>query len=470
MTKPSRKPIQKPSQANLQKNTEAQSNISVSNEVVLDAVNPIPFEMKGDPSLFWYDGQKEYIPFLNPKDNFFSVLQEASLLSPTSSACINSKVFFCSGNGIKIKDFKDDSPLGKEWKKFQKRINNRRQSLGKIGDKFFSNYFRVGNVFIEIVKAQAGKTKKVYAHIHSFLDCRLGKPDENDIPQEVLISTKFRKDGTFNIIDNAISLPIYNGEDTNWKTCDDGTQRCMIHIKNEMDGYDYYGIPENVSSIIWQILESEGASYNLDNFLNNMVIGGAVILQGNFTDAELTNAARRIVHQHTGKGKRGRWTVMASKQGPGTIQNFTKETDASFLKLDENAEQKIIDSNNWDSSLYGQNNSKGLGNGGNAYLKQIFKIKHKTVVEPTREIFFEEFLIPFLEIVDEWTGSKWMQNEFVFESINIEDLVDEIDVNSVITVDEGREKLGMDKLENDKGKLIISEIKKNNNVQTQQDS
>ena len=445
---------------------DQKSNFSISNEVVLDALNPVPFEVKGDPSLFYFDGSKEYIPFLNPKDNFFSILQEASLLSPTSSACINSKVFFCGGNGLKIKDASEQ--LAKDWKVFQKRVNNRRQTLGKVVDKVHSNYFRVGNVFIELIRAKAGETKKVFAHVHSFLDCRLGKPDENDIPQTVIISSMFRKEGSFSIEDNSIILPIFDGKDTKWKEFEDGTSRCMIHLKNEMDGYDYYGMPENVPSLIWQILESEGASYNLDNFLNQMVIGGAIILEGNFTDAELTLAARRLNRQHVGKGKRGRWSVMASKQGSGTIQNFTKETDASFLKLDENAEQKIIDSNNWDSALYGQNNSKGLGNGGNAYLKNIFKIKHKTVVEPTREIILEEFILPYLEIVDEWTGSKWSQEEFAFESINIEDLVEDIDVNSVITVDEGREKLGFDKFEDDRGKTIIAQILKNN-VQTKQD-
>ena len=448
------------------KTPEQTSGLNVSNEAKLDVVNPIPFEGKGSSAAFdLFEGDKKYIPFLNPKDDYFSILQEASILSPTAQSCINSKVFFCSGNGIRIKDGTEEK--NEDFKLFQKKVNNRRQSLGKVVDSIFSNYFRVGNVFIELIKIKVGETAKVMAYVRSFLDCRLGAPDKNDIPQTVLISRKFRGSKDWVIDDtNAVELPIYNGEDTKWKEFDDGSERCIIHIKNQMDGYDYYGLPENVSSLPWQILEYKGARYNLDNFENNMVIGGAIILQGNHTDSDLTRIATNIRQQHTGDGKRGRWTVLSNKQGSGTIQNFSKQTDGDFLKLDENAEQKIINSNNWDSSLFGQNNSKGLGNGGNAYLRSIFKIKHKTVVEPTREVIFEEFILPFLEITDEFCQTNWSDEEIEFVSIDIEDLVEDIDVNSVITVDEGREKLNMDKLDDERGKRLISETK-NKNVQAQ---
>lgn len=436
------------------------SDISVQNEVKLDVVNPIPFEASGKATAFYFDGSKKYIPFLNPKDNFFNVLLEASLLSPTNNSCINSKVFFCSGKNFKIKNATEAQE--KEFTKFCKRINNKRQSLGKLIDAFYSKHFRVGNNFIEIVKAGVGGTKKVFAYNRNYLECRLGEPDENDIPQTVLISKKFLQGDSWSFEANdCVELPIFNFEDTEWKTMDDGTERCIFHIKNEMDGYDYYGMPENVSCLPWQLLEYKGARYNLDNFDNNMVIGGAIILQGNFTDKELTKVATEITKQHTGDGKRGRWTVMSNKQGTGTIQNFQKQTDGNYLQLDENAVVKIINANNWDKSLYGGSENKGLGNGGNAYLKTIFKIKHKTVVEPTRQIFIEEFLMPYLEIVDEWTGSKWSQLEYEFESINIEDLLEYIEINSITTVDEGRELTGKQPLGDDRGKKLISEVTKN---------
>lgn len=431
-----------------------QTNLSISNEAKLDVKDPIPFEVTGSTAFDLFT-DKRFIPFLNPNNNFFKVLQEASILSPTNSACINSKVFMCSGKGLRIKDA--DERLTSEFADFQRKINNKRQSLGKTVDRIFSNYFRVGNVFIEMVRLQAGSTRKLHAYVRSFLDCRLGVPDANDTPQTVIISKKFRNDSEWLIDEkNSVELPIYNGDDTRWKKMPDGSERCMMHIKNEMDGYEYYGVPENVSSLPWQILEYKGARYNIDNFDNNMVIGGAIILEGNYSDAELTKAATRIKEQHTGDGKRGRWVVLGNKQGTGSIQNFQKQTDGDFLKLDEYAEQKIIDANNWDSALYGQNNSKGLGNGGNAYLKNIFKIKHRTVVEPSREVIIEEFITPFIEEHDRYCGTRFSNKVVEFLSVDIEDLVEEIEINSVITVDEGREKLGFESLGSELGKKLIN--------------
>lgn len=461
-------PKRNPKLNNTQKQIASQkSDVTVQNEVKIDVANPIPFEVSGTAAAFYFDGSKKYIPFLNPKDNFFNVLLEASLLSPTNNSCINSKVFFCSGKDFRIKNATEQQ--AKEFRQFCKKVNNKRQSLGKIIDGFFGKHFRVGNNFLEIVRAKAGNTKKVFVYNRSFLECRLGEPDENDIPQTVLISKKFIKGESWSFdINDCVELPIFNYEETNWKKMPDGTERAVMHIKNEMDGYEYYGMPENISSLPWQLLEYECAAYDLDNLENNMVIGGTIILEGNFTEDELTKVATRITRQHTGKGKRGRWSILGNKQGTGTINNFQKQVDGNFLQLDENAEKKIINANNWDKNLYGGSDNKGLGNGGNAYLKTIFKIKHKTVVEPMRQIFMEEFFMPFLEVVDEWTGSKWSQFEYEFESIDIEDLMEKIDINSITTVDEGRELTGKEPLKDERGQKLISEVTRN--VQNQQNA
>lgn len=422
-------------------------------------VNPIPFEPSGSSAAFLLpEKTKPYIPFLNPKDNFFQILFEASLGSPTTNACINSKVFFCAGKGLTIKD-SSESEL-KEFRQLQKRINNKRQSLGKVLDGLFNKYFRVGNDFIEIIRSKVGDTKKVMAFPRKFLECRLSEADENDVPQSVYISKKFRNikdDWSIDIEKDAIELPIYDGEDTKWWTHPtQGTEHCIIHVKNEMPGYDYYGMPENVASLPQQILEYKAARYNIDNFENNLVIGGLVVLEGNHTDAELDKVAKKIAAQHTGDGKRGRYAFISNKQGTGAVHDMKKQTDGDYLKLSENVEQKIIDANNWDSALFGQNNNKGLGNGGNAYVRTIFDIKNKTVIEPTRQVIIEDFIIPFFEIYDDWMGTNWSEKEFDFIPVVPESFAGDIDANAILTVDEGRQIFGKEPLPNNEGSVIIS--------------
>ena len=80
---------------------------TLSNVETLDVKNPIPFEPSGESSAFHFSARnKKYLPFLEPKDNFFQLLLEAKLLSPTNSSCVNSKTNFCIGNGIYFKDEK----------------------------------------------------------------------------------------------------------------------------------------------------------------------------------------------------------------------------------------------------------------------------------------------------------------------------------------------------------------------------
>ncbi|WNI34693.1 hypothetical protein [Chryseobacterium sp. SG20098] len=450
---------QTPSSRNNRQKRQEKQNLKANNEVKLDVVNPIPFEPSGSSAAFLLpEKQKPYIPFLNPKDNFFQVLFEASLGSPTTNSCINSKVFFCAGKGLTIKDGTDAEV--KEFKKIQKRINNKRQSMGKVVDGLFNKYFRVGNDFIEIIRSKVGNTKKVMAFPRKFLECRLSEADENDVSQSVYISKKFRSnnnDWSIDVEKDAIELPIYDGADTKWyKDLDQGTEHCIIHVKNEMPGYDYYGMPENVASLPQQILEYKAARYNIDNFDNNLVLGGIVTLEGNYTDDELNKVAKKITLQHTGDGKRGRYAFISSKQGKAEVHDMKKQTDGDFLAMDEKVEQKIISSNNWDAALFGQNISKGIGNGGNAYVRTIFDIKNKTVIEPTREVIIEDFIIPFFEIYDDWMGTKWSEKEFSFIPVVPESFAGDIDANAILTVNEGREIFGKEPLPNNAGTVIIS--------------
>ena len=80
-----------------------------SNVASLDVKNPIPYEPSGESSAFHLAKKnKKYLPFLEPKDNFFQLLLEAKLLSPTNSSCVNSKTNFCIGKGLYIKDSSED--------------------------------------------------------------------------------------------------------------------------------------------------------------------------------------------------------------------------------------------------------------------------------------------------------------------------------------------------------------------------
>lgn len=426
-----------------------------SNVASLDVKNPIPFEPTGVSSAFHFTARnKKYLPFLAPKDNFFQLLLEAKLLSPTNNSCVNSKTNFCVGNGIYTKDNKEN----KDFSEFIKKVNKKGESLNKVTKSIFNNHFTVGNNFVEIVRGKVGSKKFIKVINRPFLDCRLSEPNDDDICESVFISKKFRRKNAWNLIeDEAVELPIYYGDEKmNWYKDQLGFEHCIIHIKNSVPGYDYYGMPDNVSSLPWQILEYKAARYNIDLIENNLVVGGVIFLDGNVTQEEGKKIGQDIIYSHTGDGKYGRWAVVSGQNvSKASLQQFNTNSEGSFLKMDDNVESKIIDSNNWDSALYGQHQTSGIGNGGYAYLSAVFETKQKTVIEPSQNLIIEDFFNPLFEIYDNWMGTTFSELEIGFEKVTPVSFAGEIDVNKVLTKDEGREIIGKPALGNEKGGEFI---------------
>ncbi|GAB0154764.1 hypothetical protein CHRYSEOSP005_00240 [Chryseobacterium sp. Alg-005] len=438
-----------------------------SNVATLDAKNPIPFEPSGESNAFHLNRRtRRYLPFLEPKDNFFQLLLEAKLLSPTNNSCVNSKTNFCIGKGLYIKD----NVKNKDFETFIKRVNKKGQSLDKLIKSVFNNHFTVGNNFVEVIRGKIGEKKFVWLVNRPFLDCRLSYPNDDDICKSVFISKEFRRKTAWTLVDDkTVELPVYRGdEEMAWYKSDSGTEHCIIHVKNDVPGYEYYGMPDNIASLPYQILEYKNVRYNLDIIDNNLVAGGVIFLEGNVTQEEGRKVGQDIIYSHTGDGKRGRWTVVTGGKGitNSAMQQFDVKTDGSFLKLDESVENKIVDSNNWDTALYGQHqNSTGLGNGGFAYLSAVFDTKNKTVIEPTQELIFQDLIKPFFEIYDNWMGTEFSELDLAFRAVSPASFIGEIDVNSCLTKDEGREILGKPAMEDkNKGSEFITTSKNKKDV------
>lgn len=449
-------------------NTKSETKKVVSNSVKLDSTNPIPFEPTGASAAFLLNSRStNYLRFLDPKDTFFQLLLEAKLLSPTNNSCVNSKTHYCVGDFSFGED--DDENQIKIIKDWSKRVNNKGQSFRKVLRSIFGNHFTVGNNFVEVIRGSAGSKKFIKIINRSFLDCRLSEPNDDDVCEYVFISKQFRKKSAWAFDEKkVVKLPVYYGQDKfQWyKDPKQKTEHCIIHIKNEVAGYDYYGMPENVSSLPQQILEYKGARYNLDNFDNNLVVGGAIFINGNLTNGEAAKIGKDVIYSHTGDGKRGRWAVIsgqgidAAKSG---IQQFDIKQDGSFQELDKSVESKIIDSNNWDSALYGQHESAGLGNGGFAYINAIYEIKKSTVIKPTQQLIIEDFISPLFQILDEHCSTKLSELEISFKDVSPATVVGDIAVNKILTKNEGRKMVGYNPMEDDAiGNSLIEDSKQIN--------
>lgn len=435
---------------------------AVNNSIRLDAQNPIPIEFNSN--IFVSLKGKRYVPFLNPTDTFGQLLTEASLLSSTTQACVSSKAQYCVGKGIVFKDNKVD----KQFTDWSACVNRKQESISDIIKRSFGHKFTSGNPYIQVVKGKVGGKKFVRVYLRDYLDCRLSSPDEDDICNSVYISKYFRKLGLWGLdMTKTEEIPIYspNMFDNSWAEDEKGNLHTIFHLKNSIPGYEYYGMPSNIASLPQMVLEYKSARYNLDNFENNLVIGGVLVVKGAMTDEEAQKVGRDIIYQHTGDGKRGRWVILSSETGLGDgveIKEFTKAEEGSFIESDKHNSEKIFMANQWNKLLIGGSEQRGIGQGNSAYIRSVFDIANNTVIMPEQAFMIEKFINPLLEICDEHMGTSWRQMEPTLKAIQPVSFLGDINVNAILTVDEGREIIDKEAFGGEKGGAIIGAGKPQN--------
>jgi hypothetical protein len=442
--------------------TAARTRKSPHNLIELDVETPIPLEYKS--LMFRSPTGTPYIPFPNPANDFPQFLTECKLLSPTTLACVNSKTQYCLGKGWYL----TDNAQVPDLEKWALCVNKKQQSLNDIIKVIFGNLFTIGNAYVEVIRGAIGKKKFVQVYVKNYMDCRLKRPDDNadeDVCTAVVVSKIFRQQG-FNAQKDimGVELPLWSNNplDSSWVGPDtvssDGFEHTMLHLKTEADGFDYYGLPTNISSLPQQILEYKAARYNLDNFENNLALGGLILLKGNVTEQEARKLGREIIYQHTGDGKRGRYAILSSESGcvsGADVVPFTKQMEGDYIAFDKRIEDKLLTANQWHGILIGRFAEAGLGNGGTNYVRSIFDIANNSVVIPMQHFLLEKFIRPLLHIHDEWVGTDWSKARIALKPVTPVTFLGDVDINAVMTVNEGREIIGRPALQGAEGNHII---------------
>lgn len=437
-------------------------SVKVHNTVKLDSKTPVPIDYNG--SAFTLFSGQQYIPFFHPDDSLFRTLLEVRLLSPTQDSCLNDKSFYSVGDGLQVRD--QVFPTA-----FDRKINGKRQTIDDILKAVFDSLFQDGNKFIEIVRAEVAGDRFVHVYAHNNMDCRMKFNKDGSEPTHVIRSKNFRRNGiiTFGDEEKPIEIPLWTDNPLAgypvWKK-DPGrkviVERTMIHIKNDFQGVDCYGLPSNFSGFYNSVMEYKATRFNLDNFENNMFLGGVLFLSGNVSKEEEKKITQNIRKMYTGEGKGQRILPISSEGGltDSKFVPFNGTQDGHFIELDKRNESKIITANNWSKALMDLNETSSLGKGGE-YIKNLFKIKFRTVIMPAQQNVLNNFIFPLMQIIDEYKSTKFYNMPWWIKPVIPITLEGLLDVNSLLTVDEGRAEIGRGAIDDKKkGKMLISEVAK----------
>ncbi|MVT11384.1 phage portal family protein [Chitinophaga tropicalis] len=440
----------------------AKKSTKVSNEIRLDAKNPIPFD---GGRAFSFVNNTEYLPFLDGKDDFGQQLLECRILSATHNRCVVSKANYCAGDGFMDTD---GNELPTELTDWLASMNMKNEAATELTRRMLEDIFTWGNVPIEIVRFKSAGKKYVYVYVHNFLEWRLGKPDEDDIVQYAIQSKLFLRNQrslTPDEISRSKKLPLYNprkNKKDNWYQDDKGVERTLIWLKNSVSGFSQYGLPSAIASMIYQLLEYKGARYNLDNFDNNMVVSALLAIKGNISQTEADRIGKKAIQTHTGDGKRGRVMVVASEEGieGSDLHTFDTQKEGSFKDSDDKWMQKIILANEWDAVLAGIQSASTMGKG-SGFLTKIIEHINRTVILPAQKKLMTTVWSHIFTIAGEWMD--WDLKKFnlaIKSNIDISGLTD-VDITPAVTVDEVREAKGLPRDGGERGKKYLGELKVN---------
>jgi hypothetical protein len=416
----------------------------VSNQVTLDPNNPVPFDYSGQS--FSYVHNERYLPFLPTDHDFAQKLLEVRLLSTTHNACVTTKRDFVAGNGFQDENNK---PLPEEMTTWFEALNRKGQDLLAINQGILESHLTFGNTPIEIVRTKVLGKPRLYIYVHSFLDWRLCLPDDDGVVGFALMSKLFRRNiaMTPEQIKEAKKLPIYNPmqpEKKNWLVDDKGVERTLIWLTNPMAGFDHYGMPSALASMIFQILEYKGARYDLDNFENNMIVSAILALKGNLDPNEVTRIAKQIIDTHTGDGKRGRVAVVSSEDGIDGSDFHQMETskEGSYIQSDDKWTQKIILANEWDAILAGIISPSTMGKG-SGFITKIIELKTRTVIKPMQRTLINKVWKTIFKIAEKHLGIPFSQFTLQIKNeIDISGLTD-VDITPAVQVNEVRVAKGL---------------------------
>lgn len=445
--------------------------LTVENTVSLDPKNPVPIQYGGD--LFYTHAGKKYLPFLGKADNLPNLLLEARLTSTTQNACITSIAESVIGQGLTVKDVEKPSPTFVAWCEV---VNNERQSLNEVLTQTVDGERTHGNQFLEVVRGEVGNKRFVKVYLHSMLYCRLAEPDGDDVPQTVYISKLFARKGTSaKAHEKARPVPLWSDNLLDkakcWTKNDDGTFSTMLHFKNDLAGVDYYGMPASIAGLRYQVLESRSAQYNLDNFENNMVLGGMLIFKSAMSQEEAQKTAKDILLSHVGEGKTGRFAVISSESGLSDVEwkSYETQKEGSFIEFDKRIEEKIIAANAWAKEFcFSDGGAMGKGAG---YLRSLWDLKEASLLKPLRNRLIDKVVRPLAKIYAEHTNDKQVLDyHFTFPSAMPFSFMGDLDPDTFMQVNEAREMAGLPVDESKKGVYIaeLTKPKPSNNVPKEQ--
>jgi len=376
--------------------------------------------------------QTKWYQFFSDSDNIYiNDLAARAKRSPTHGAILQSKAVYTQGQGFTYKV--NDKPVKKEdldnkTQDYLNEINGNRQSLHWLFGKVAYDYIYSGNAYIEV---KAGKEFTSLFYVDA---------SKVRISEETAYISAYWRDiedqtDTKNPDYPITSLELWDG---NLETTQ---ENYIIHLKNDVPEYDYYGLPEHLQILKWADVEYKIVQFNLDKLKNGFFPSVAMDIVGEAPEGmSEQDYVEKIRDSFTDEGNNHKMLIQLvdSLDQSTNITEFTTNREGELLELQNLATQTIIAGHRWFASLAGIAQAGSLGS--NQQIRNEYNIALKGVIIP-------QFQVPLLSLFNDLMVIAGINVELGVLNVAPVGIEDKIEPKEVLTDNEQRELLGYEPIE-----------------------
>lgn len=336
----------------------ASENDKVYTGLMSEATTPIITEIKRYELEFGHHfnnlGRVKFIPFLDGGDATVQFLGNMAATTPTLGSCNNLYMRYLgrvltvkkkSGHFdleeeaqvISLQDKKDYTNFLSEFLGGEKGMVELKKAIQKAA----SNILVYGNACIEIIRRSKGKAKAARIKPLNFTNFRY----ENTVKDEDLGNWAIKCED-FMRVNYDYNIPYQRyAVFPNFSTFDDGTERSILHIKNEVGDGEWYGLPYSTPALYSQFLEYQVLKFNSLAF-NKKLLPEVVLFRPVTTYAmdenteDIKEKIQRFNRKYTANASQDAREVLGmldieypEKGTPPTIEQLKPTADTKYFEF-----------------------------------------------------------------------------------------------------------------------------------------
>lgn len=367
-------------------------------------------------------------------DNQFPVfLQELANKSALHNAIISSKVDYSYANGLDTKNVYNEAKASDFSTLLFINHPNPYEDLNSIYRKCLYDYTLYGGFCLNVIWAKDRENVSEIYHI-DFSKVRAGKKDEREQVKTYYYCEDWSNTRKYGYKE----VDAYN---PNHKK---GSQ--LLYAKEYRPGTFYYPLPSYVGSLNYISIDCEISNFHLAHIINGMTPNMMIsFCNGIPTEEERRRIKQQFVDEFTGSDNAGKFFVTFSEDKERVPQITTisaDNLDEQFIQLQATVLQNILSGHKVVSPMLVGIKTEGQL-GGNTELETSFEIFNNTVIKPIQKEVTGA-LNRLLPHTLHWNGTEVVPTDATPVSFTWSENI----LSQILTPDEMREKIGIDKKDN----------------------